>query len=279
MPLLASCSSPGQDIKYIAGLDLEEVSGMEYVTDSKTLWVVEDSGNRSVIYGLDAAGNRTTTVELGVPNRDWESLAADAEGNLYVGDFGNNSNNRKDLTIHKILAGSLKSNAAPVAATTTFYYPQQQNFPPKKSEAFYDAEAFLEHNGYFYIFSKNRSSKFDGTLSVYRVPNKPGNYPTELLGQLRTCGEKGACAVTAADISPDGNTIVLLTEDSIWLLEGFDGTNVEGKNLKRLPLGHASQKEGVCFKDDDTLLITDEQSGGEGGKLYEVKLSDLKGKP
>ena len=39
-----------------------------------------------------------------------------------------------------------------------------------------------------------------------------------------------------------------------------------------LEFNHTSQKEGVCFKDENTLYITDEKARGEGGNLYELKI-------
>jgi sugar lactone lactonase YvrE len=40
-------------------------------------------------------------------NIDWEDITKDKDGNLYVGDFGNNDNERKDLCIYKIDKKSL----------------------------------------------------------------------------------------------------------------------------------------------------------------------------
>ena len=51
----------------------------------------------------------------------------------------------------------------------SFSYPEQKEFPPKKKEMFYDVESFFEHNGYFYLFTKNRSKGFDGTAFIYKI--------------------------------------------------------------------------------------------------------------
>lgn len=270
--LLLSCSqSQPTKLKEIASLSLKEVSGIEYVNGK--LWALEDSGNKNKIYNIADNGGVAKEITItNATNTDWEDMAADKEGNIYIGDFGNNNNDRKDLAIYKLAAGNLGTAADKI----TFYYPEQKAFPPKKSEFIYDAESFFVHNGNFYLFTKNRSKGFDGTVSIYRVPNKAGNHAAKLLGTLKTCSTYHTCALTSADISPDGTKVVLLSGDKIWLLTGFGTDNFADCKMTEIALNHYSQKEGICFKDNDNLYIADEKSGkGEGKKLYSLKLSDL----
>lgn len=271
--LLAACSSKSVTDE-IAKLPLKEVSGIEY-TDGK-LWVLEDSGNEDKIYQIAKDGSIQHEIKLtNVKNNDWEDIASDTEGNIYIGDFGNNDNDRKNLAIYKV---SLSGTSAEASAITTFSYPEQKEFPPKKSERFFDAEAFYERDGYFYIFTKNRSSGFNGNFTVYRVPNRAGNFTAENIGSLNTCGVYKKCAVTAADISPDGKTAVLLAGDRYWLVTGFTANDYSKAVLQEHMLSHHTQKEGVCFADDTILLITDEKDKRGGGKLYSVTVPGLKNK-
>lgn len=266
-----SCNeAPGQ-LHEIGTLDHKEISGLEYIQGSG-IWALEDSGNKNRIYNISEEGATQESITIkNARNIDWEELTSDAQGNLYIGDFGNNDNDRRNLAIYRLNAGKYDS----VVSVIKFYYPQQTAFPPKKSEMVYDAEAFFEHKGNFYIFSKNRSKGFDGTFNIYKVPNKAGNHSAELLGTLQTCSSYNKCAITGADISPDGTKAVLLSGGKIWLLTGFGESNFAKSNMQEIDLGHVSQKEGICFKDNDTLLIADEKDGGKGGKLYEVKLSEI----
>ena len=39
-------------------------------------------------------------------------------------------------------------------------------------------------------------------------------------------------------------------------------------------LNDVTQKEGVCFKNNETLLIADEKDKKTGGNLYEVNLKN-----
>lgn len=275
---LISCSGNSQ-LTEIATTDLKEISGLEYLPQSKTLWAIEDSGNRNKIYRIgDDGKSKEEIVITNIVNNDWEELTSDADGNLYIGDFGNNDNDRKNLAIYKIDKSSLESKTAEATSKIAFYYPDQTEFPPKKSNRIYDCEAFFEYKGNFYLFTKNRSAKFDGKFNIYRVPNKQGNHKAELLGSLSTCDVYKKCAVTAADISPDGTKAALLTGGNVFVITDFVNGNFAKANMTRYDLGHVSQKEGLCFTNNDTLLIADEKDKKTGGRLYEITLSALKAK-
>lgn len=279
--ILLSCSSKSQDIPVITTkIKLKEASAVEVVKNSDLAWVIEDSGNKNVVYGLDAKGKIAQVILVeNAKNVDWEDLTSDESGNLYIGDFGNNDNIRKDLCIYKIDASSLKNSTANATSKISFYYPNQKEFPPKKSELFYDSESFFEYKGNFYIFSKNRSKGFDGTVLVYKVPNKPGNHAAQFLGEFISCDSYQKCAITSADISPDGKKIVLLSSNKVWVLSDYKNDDFLKGKMEIFELNDVTQKEGICFKDDKTLLIVDEKSKKTGGNLYEIKLSDLKAKP
>ena len=275
--LLWSCAD-NSPLKELGDLEKEEISGIEIPAGSDIMWAIEDHGNPEKLYGIDAAGKISRQIVLtNVKNNDWEDITSDTQGNLYIGDFGNNDNDRKNLAIYKIDGAELDAEKAMSTAVTTFYYPDQKDFPPKKSGRFYDVEAFYEHNGNFFLFTKNRSSRFNGDLTVYKVPNRPGNFAATKIGSLNTCGKYNQCAVAGADISPDGKMMVLLAADRLWLVTGFTDASFTNATMELHELDHNTQKEGICFKDNDTLLITDEKEDNTGGKLYSVKISELKG--
>jgi hypothetical protein len=59
------------------------------------LWVIEDS-NANKIYGLNPKGKLEKSITIqNAENIDWEEITKDKEGNLYIGDFGNNENKEK----------------------------------------------------------------------------------------------------------------------------------------------------------------------------------------
>lgn len=272
---LASLLSCGEnpDLETVGKLPkgLNETSSVERI--GTELWTTEDHGNAPEVYAIGQNGKLLRTLKItGVNNNDWEELSSDANGNLYIGDFGNNDNERKDLVIYKISASDLSGTEAAIVQKTTFFYPDQKAFPPKKSQRIFDCEAFFEWNGNFYLFSKNRSSNFDGTTVLYKIPNKPGNFPAQKISEFKTCGNYNKCAITAADISPDGKKVALLTSDKVFVFDNFSSDDFLSGDAHEIKLGHFSQKEGLCFSTDSDLFIVDEKEKKTGGNLYRLAL-------
>lgn len=251
---------------------LKEVSGMAISQDQKTIWAIEDAGNKNVVYGLDLKGNLIADVlVVNADNNDWEDITKDNAGNIYIGDFGNNENDRQNLSILKLDLKSETQKSAKVIQTTKFHYEGQTEFPPKKSNLLYDCEAFVEKDGNFYLFTKNRSKGFDGTFLVFQIPNKEGDFEAKLIGKLKLEGGYNDAAITSASINSK-NQIVLLTHKNIHVLSGFAPDNFNSAKIQKLSLNHNSQKEAVVFLDDKTLLIADEKDKKEGGNVYRFEL-------
>ncbi|WP_288244461.1 hypothetical protein [uncultured Chryseobacterium sp.] len=278
--LVLSCNPKAQDspksdalsVEFALPKKLKEVSGIALSKDKKTIWAIEDQGNKNVVYGLDRQGNQIADVLVeNAENHDWEDITADTQGNMYIGDFGNNENNRQDLSILKVDLKEASQKASKVTQTTTFHYEGQTEFPPKKSNWLYDCEAFVEKDGYFYLFTKNRSKGFDGTFLVFQIPNKAGDFEAKLVAKLKLQGGYSDAAITSAAIN-SRNQVVLLTHKNVYVLSSFFDKNFETAIIQKTPLNHNSQKEAVVYLDDRTVLIADEKDGKEGGNVYKFSL-------
>lgn len=276
-----ACQQKSESLKVVYTLPkkLKEVSGIVYASPTNLVWTLEDSGNPNIIYALNSEGRiqNSLTIE-NTENIDWEDISKDIHGNLYIGDFGNNDNERKDLCIYKIDKDALNTTNTKPVYKVSFAYPEQKDFPPKKREMFYDVEGFFEFQNNFYLFTKNRSKGFDGRAYLYKIPNKPGFHNAVLMGEIKTCEDYNHCAITSATITPNGKKIAVLTHDKLFLFENFKGDNFLNGKKTILELNHFSQKESACFIDEDRLYIADEKAKNTGGNLYEVSLEGLKTK-
>jgi hypothetical protein len=272
---VSSCEDFGK-LKIVASLPaaLQEISGIEKVPGSDLIWAVSDSQNSPALYGFNPSTeeiDKTITLN-GIENKDWEDVAIDAQGGVYIGDFGNNNNQREQLEIYKV--SSLKATAEElIVYTTTFEYEDQVRFPPKKKDRNFDVESFIHLNNHFYLFTRNRSISFDGTVKLYKVPAIPGEHIAKLIGSYKMCDDKDNCQITAATIDFKSGTIVLLSYSKIWLLKDYTNDDFFSGSIREINLGHHSQKESVCFKNANTLYIADEQNGILGGNVYEFRLN------
>ena len=86
--------------------EVKETSGLFF--HNGRLWTHNDSGGKPILYALD-----TMTFEVvqkvtlsNVKNNDWEDVSSDGE-NVFVGDFGNNKGNRKNLRIYSFPLSSI----------------------------------------------------------------------------------------------------------------------------------------------------------------------------
>jgi hypothetical protein len=271
--LLLSCSNFGQ-LTYVTELPkkLDENSGIIHYSDS-TVWFIEDNGNQDEIYQVDFLGNLLKEIEVkNAKNGDWEDLTKDENGNLYIGDFGNNVNKRKDLVIYKLPNPQNESGDKIEAEQIRFNYPEQTEFPPEREKLFYDAEAFFYHSEFLYIITKNRANPFPGHALLYKIPAQEGEFNAEYIGNFKTCEDWETCQITAADISPDGKTIVLLSYGKLWIIENFTFDDFSKGKIKEIDLGVRTQLESVCFLDKNTLLLSDEKRRNTGGNLYSFKM-------
>ncbi|GAA4271420.1 hypothetical protein U6A24_22870 [Aquimarina gracilis] len=251
---------------------IHEISGIVMLSDNK-LYAINDSGNAPILFRLNQKGEILS--EINVPNaknKDWEDLAYDLEDNIYIGDFGNNNNDRKDLKIYKV-SGILSDTI--VVSKIKFAFEDQKKFPPKKKNFNFDVEAFIHFNGNLYLFTKNRAKESIKTTKIYKIPATPGKHIAKLIGRYETCKDPSDCLVTGASINKSQNKIALLTHNKIFLFHKFKGDHILEGDVTKIKLGHTSQKESICFKNDSTFFIADEKTRHKKAKLYEFKLPPI----
>jgi hypothetical protein len=201
-------------------------------------------------------------------------LAADFDGNIYIGDFGNNRNDRTNLAIYKVHEDELNQKDTVEVQFIYFSYPDQNLFPPDKSQLNFDMEAMLYIYGNLYLFSKNRTEPFNGICNIYELPSEPGTYVSKKLDSINFGnGPKELFQITAADISPDGSRIALMSYDKMYLLHDVPFHDFTGGRMDMIEFVNLSQKESVIFLNDSVLLISDEKSVLGGGNLYAFNIA------
>lgn len=253
---------------------VSESSGIE-LSGPDRIWTFNDSSGDPVLYLCDTLGNLIKTLEiLNAWNRDWEDITQDDQGNFYIGNIGNNSNDNTDLTIFKIPNPDTVQGSSVTAEVISFSYEDQWSFPPPQDSLNFDCEALMWFDGHLYLSTKNQTIPFDGKTHLYRLPDTPGQYVAEKIGTFDTGGTVVVSYwITAGDISPDGSKLALLSSDRMWIFSGYSGDDFFGGEVEMIEFPHLTQKEGICFVSETELYITDEGwDFGIGRKLYRLDL-------
>lgn len=160
---------------------LQELSGLTMLHHQ--LFAMNDSGNPADIFQMNPRnGTIVKTYRTNAQNVDWESITNDGK-DFYVGDFGNNLGDRKDLTIYKIGYDSLQ-NLLKVQKSLPFYYPEQNDFTPANLNTDYDGEAMIYLHNRIHIFTKEWKSM---KVTHYTInPLSSGLQSAKLMGEYPT---------------------------------------------------------------------------------------------
>ena len=251
----------------------EETSGLIWFEDA--LWTFNDSGGDPELYKIDSLGKITQTIVLEkAKNHDWEDITQDDQY-IYVGDFGNNLGNRTNLMIYKIDKEKIEPDEKITieASPLNISFADQTDFTIRNRKHNFDCESMINYGDSLILFSKDWG---DGKTRMYKTAKVTGRYPLEPVAEFNADG-----LVTGASYNPDNGKLALIGYKNfvpfIWIFENFDGKSFNAENITRYNLMGItnSQTEGICWMDDDTLLVSTEQRDEFQQGAFILKLSDL----
>ena len=256
--------------------ELNETSGLVKIAPNKFV-THTDSGNEPKLFVFDSSGLVQRRIRVSnATNVDWEDITMDSKGNLYIGDFGNNNNDRKDLRIYAVASPNTFTKDSTIAGITNFTYPDQKAFPPAVALQNYDMEAFFWFNDSLYLFTKNRTNPYNGYTKCYQLPAKSGTFVAKLVDSFYT-GSGGYLnySITGAAVYPNGNKMMLLGYDKCWMFSNFNGRNFLKGTVNTLSFPALTQKESVWFENAGSLWYTQESSVLGTAGLYRFALPPI----
>jgi hypothetical protein len=229
-------------------------------------WIINDSDNPPCLIPINEKGSILSPVPSGIiiqgaRNIDWEDLAIDPDGVIYIFDTGNNWSMRQDLCVYAVRESADAALLAPGAERIRIRYPEQKVFAP--IQLVYDCEAGFVFNNKLYLLTKRLS---DGFTSLYRMDRKDPRKINELTF-LESFPVNGY--VTAADMSPDQQKLAVLTYEALWVFSNFKGDSFFKGTTTKIMLNKGGQIESVCFTDNNTLLILSENEN----RIFTVPLA------
>src|SRR6478672_114497 len=230
LALLAGCGDAGPPQPRLSGVvldgKLDEISGIAASGRfTETFWVIQDGGNDALLHAISRRGSRLATVRVaGVHNTDWEDIAAftwQGKHWLLIPDTGDNGGMRRTLQLHVVPEPDLVDGSQVRPAwSIAFRWPDG----PRDCEAVaVDVAA-----GEVLLISKRRHPP-----ELFVLPLRPGTAALQVarrVGFLACVAQPDAESlrsnprsarvryqVTAADISPDDNTLAVLTYSDLLL--------------------------------------------------------------
>jgi hypothetical protein len=248
-------------------------SGLVFIDGN--LWTHNDNGNEAKLYKINTAtGLIEKTVNISnATNVNWEAITSD-NSYLYIGDFGNNNGNRKDLKIYKILRASLETHNNIIVEVINFSYSDQTDFTNKPYNNNYDCEAFVAHQDKLYLFSKNWKNQ---QTRLYALENSEGNHIAQYKSTFNIQG-----LVSDASINSENDILILIgyskiLKPNVWLFYNFTNNAFFDNNFKKLTLSNNNEKqiEAVSFKSAYQVYISSENFAFSGFPTLDANLYSL----
>lgn len=253
---------------------MHETSGLIFFDSD--VWTFNDSGGKHELYRVDrTSGKSLQSVAIeNATNNDWEDITQDGTY-IYIGDFGNNAGNRKNLKIYKVrkdlIGEPTKENVS--AEVISFFYGDQESYQERPQKNNFDCEALISFDNDLILFSKKW---IDGETRMYKLSKEPGNYTINPECSFDTDGR-----ITGADFNQKTKELVLVgIKDKIpfiFLFKEFDGKKLVSDNVFRinLPRLNKSQMEGICFLDENTVLISTEKTESFEQVIFKLNIRNV----
>jgi len=242
--------------------ELPEASGLAVSRRNPgLLWSHNDSGNMSVLFALDSTGAVRGRVRVPLRMRDWEDISAGqcpSGACLYLADIGDNSLVRRKIQVYRVPEPALDDIETAMPETFNAIYTDG----PHNAEA-----AFVIGDDQFIITRDRRGSIYRSIMAV------PG---ADL--SLQRIGYLGLTAVTDAEASPDGQSVVVRTSHEAVFYRAAALLAGETVPYLRIPLDglRESQGEGIAFDGKEMLYLASEgRFWSRGGKLLSLRCMGL----
>lgn len=237
---------------------LSEISGITF--SGTKVYAINDSGNTREVHILN---DDTFEIESswkipGTKNIDWEDISY-YNNFLYIGDFGNNFGNRKDLSIYKISIDSLSCISCK-AENIEFNYLMQNTYKLiKYKKHIWDCEAMLVDSRGLWLFSKDWD---DRTCRLYSLDNNSqtdqkvkaidslnlaylvtGAYYETSADRIILCGYEGKN--TFVTVFTNIDRISLSSDYQTYTIKGLEYAQVESIFVKENIMYLASERSGA----------------------------------
>lgn len=251
---------------------IDEASGL-YCPAPDTCWTHNDDSDGARIFAISANGAFIEQRFIGKAGQvDYESISG-GSGEWLLGDFGNNENDRMDLTIYRFTDPQTTEDDILLSTPIFFQIQDQTAFPPPQSQRNFDIEAMVHRAEDILLFTRNRTVPYSGITKVYRLNTTDAVQTAQIVGSFLTTGNATTSAVTGAALAPGGELLVLCSSEGLYVYQDFDIDNTDFNDYEHIAFSTVRPYEGVDLLDDCMVRLITE--GATDGGLYELDLCAL----
>lgn len=243
---------------------VNETSGVAYYNNA--LYTFNDSGGNPEIYKLNIKdGKILQTIKIQeATNVDWEEITL-KDDTLYIGDFGNNLGNRRDLTIYsiKLPDDSISKNLeVPLINKFYFTFEDQKDFKNRGyQKTNFDCEAFVYDQGKLHLFTKQWENN-QTTHYLLNIPKK--NDSTAIAKKVESFNTE--CVITGASLYKNELFFIGYTPNGLaylWEFKDFKNGYFFNGKAKKILLGFTaelSQTEGIEVNENNVYITGEEMN-------------------
>lgn len=251
----AAPADPLQPLGRLSDPSIRETSGI--VKSRKhpdVFWILSDSGNPPAIHAIRRDGRVLASFRVAAPNVDWEEIATDDAGHLFLGDIGNNGHLLPLRAVHRIDEPDPSRPAnEPLPVTLSTYY----TFASK--EARFDAESLIIDGKSALLIAKRRDRK---EAELFAIPLDP---PAPLLRPAvpRRVGTVPGFTepATGSSTSADGRRLAVVSNAAARVYDRAES----GRLTLRATVRYKERDiEAIAWDGPDLILAT------EAGELFRL---------
>lgn len=260
MMLVLSLAAGPAELEALGRFDLRSIPEASGIVKSRrfpgVFWVHNDSGNPSKLFAIRRDGTIVREFRLSVPNIDWEDIAADGDGHLYLGDIGNNGGALALRAVYQIDEPDPAvepTGPLPVRAASFYRFSGSDRF---------DAESLIydKRSGGAVVVAK----RFDNReAELYAIPFHPAApllrpATPRLVGTLPRFVEPATGASLSADRDRDLLAVCSYTVTRVYRRAPQADGDARWELLAEVRY-RGRGVEGVCWDGEDLIVVSEGQ--------------------
>lgn len=226
---------------------LRECSGVVPCRHSTNIFWMHSDGRRPILYAVTSQGRSVAEFVLDLPAlQDWEDIATDHAGSLFVGDIGNNDARRRWLAVHQIDEPKIdeQNQARRIIKARRSW---RLFFPDKP----FDCESLFVWKETGYVISKVFDDE-QARIYKFELSDKEAEQILKPVATLPVTSP-----VTAADISPNGRLLGLVAHNGAYVFR-INGDPATAENARHNFVKFKDKHiEGCCFTPDGLLVVAE----------------------